>query len=264
CPHNRRRDQCKECKGSGICEHNRRRDRCKECGGTSICKHNRQRYQCKECGGVSVCEHNRQRQYCKECGGVSVCEHNRQRHYCKECWGTGICEHEIKRSQCRECQPRTACCQGAACAAYEEKDRGIAKKWIDGKKLCNRCVRNHPSYAPLKRNEMLRKEEVVFGTILELLPNITTWEHYGDCAVKGGCSKRRPDLRLELGVFTLIVEIDEEQHKNRSCEEKRIGELFQDLGNRPLVVIRFNPDKYTREGATHQGVFSCGTLTTQS
>ena len=31
CPHQRRRNQCKECGGASICQHQRRRSRCKEC-----------------------------------------------------------------------------------------------------------------------------------------------------------------------------------------------------------------------------------------
>ena len=43
----------------GICPHQRRRNECKECGGSSICQHQRQRSQCKECGGASICPHQR-------------------------------------------------------------------------------------------------------------------------------------------------------------------------------------------------------------
>ena len=35
------------------------------------------------------------------------------------------------------------------------------------------------------------------------------------------------------------VEIDENQHTNYSCENKRTMEIFNDLGRRPLVMIRF-------------------------
>ncbi len=42
-------------------------------------------------------------------------------------------------------------------------------------------------------------------------------------------------------------ECDENQHQDYSCENKRIMELFRDFGNRPVVFIRFNPDKYTNE-----------------
>ena len=62
--------------------------------------------------------------------------------------------------------------------------------------------------------------------------------------IDDGCSKRRPGVRIVCMTHTVMIECDEEQHKNTSCEEKRIMEIFQDLGGRPLVVIRFNLDKY--------------------
>ena len=44
----------------------------------------------------------------------------------------------------------------------------------------------------------------------------------------------------------IIVECDENQHKDydTTCEIARINELFTDLGDRPIVFIRFNPDAY--------------------
>jgi len=64
--------------------------------------------------------------------------------------------------------------------------------------------------------------------------------------ITGGCSRRRPDLLLDLIDQVLIVEIDENQHVDYdcSCENKRIMELSQDLAHRPIVFIRFNPDDY--------------------
>ncbi len=58
CPHNRQKNNCKDCGGASICEHNRRRSRCKDCGvgGTSICEHNRVRSFlpfCYECTKIS-------------------------------------------------------------------------------------------------------------------------------------------------------------------------------------------------------------------
>lgn len=66
--------------------------------------------------------------------------------------------------------------------------------------------------------------------------------------IAGGCSKRRPDILIEAGDYNIIIEVDEEQHNTIdycACENKRTMELFQDLGNVPLVMIRFNPDAYT-------------------
>ena len=65
-----------------------------------------------------------------------------------------------------------------------------------------------------------------------------------DKKVNGGCSSKRPDVRIERLTHSIIVEIDEHQHKNYSCENKRTMTLFKDLGSRPIVFIRFNPDKY--------------------
>ena len=67
-----------------------------------------------------------------------------------------------------------------------------------------------------------------------------------DKTVRDGCSKKRPDLLLDLGFQVIIVEIDENQHTDYdcSCENKRIMELSVDVGHRPIVFIRFNPDDY--------------------
>ena len=66
-----------------------------------------------------------------------------------------------------------------------------------------------------------------------------------DKIVNGGCSKRRPDLLLDLGYQNLIIEID---------ENKRIMELSQDLDDRSIVFIRFNPDGYIKDG---ENIKSC-------
>ena len=49
-----------------------------------------------------------------------------------------------------------------------------------------------------------------------------------------------------MGSHIIIVEIDENKHTDYdcSCENKRLMELSQDVGHRPIVFIRFNPDDY--------------------
>ena len=65
-------------------------------------------------------------------------------------------------------------------------------------------------------------------------------------AQTGGCSRRRPDFMFDCIKHIIIIECDENQHKNydATCEEQRNHELFTDLGDRPIVFIRFNPDGY--------------------
>jgi hypothetical protein len=52
-----------------------------------------------------------------------------------------------------------------------------------------------------------------------------------------------------MGSHVIIVEIDENQHTQYdcSCENKRLMEISQDLGHRPVIFIRFNPDNYIDE-----------------
>ena len=67
-----------------------------------------------------------------------------------------------------------------------------------------------------------------------------------DKKVQNGCSKRRPDLLLDLGTHVIIIEVDENKHDTYdcSCENKRLMELSQDLDHRSVNFLRFNPDHY--------------------
>jgi hypothetical protein len=74
-----------------------------------------------------------------------------------------------------------------------------------------------------------------------------------DKKIKDGCSRRRPDIFIDLGYQVIIIEIDENQHNNNydcSCENKRIMELSQDVDHRPIIFIRFNPDDYKSDDKT--------------
>jgi hypothetical protein len=51
---------------------------------------------------------------------------------------------------------------------------------------------------------------------------------------------------MDLFTHTIIVECDENGHKayDTTCEIAKMNETFTDLADRPMVLIRFNPDKY--------------------
>ena len=87
------------------------------------------------------------------------------------------------------------------------------------------------------------KEKAVTDKILSKFPEFT-W--VVDKIVKDGCSRRRPDLLLDLESQVIIVEVDENKHNTYdcSCENKRLMELSRDLAHRPIIFIRFNPDSY--------------------
>ena len=103
CEHDRRKSQCKECKGGSICEHDRQQSTCKECKGGAICVHDRRKAQCKECKGGSICEHDIQKYSCKECKGSGICEHDRVKSQCPDCGGSKICKsrNEPYNTGCR-------------------------------------------------------------------------------------------------------------------------------------------------------------------
>ena len=111
---------------------------------------------------------------------------------------------------------------------------------------CLFCYINMFPDKPVSRNYKT-KEYAVVEFVKTTFPDLS-W--ISDKIVNGGCSKRRPDLLLDLGYQIIIVEIDENQHIDYdcSCENKRIMELSQDVGHRPIVFIRFNPDEYEKDG----------------
>ncbi len=107
-------------------------------------------------------------------------------------------------------------------------------------------VRNHKT-----------KENQIMADLLKIYPNIVR-----DSRISGGCSKRRPDGLIQLDDYNIIIEIDENQHNatGYSCENKRTMEIFQDLGNSPLTVIRFNPDKFAKEQSLFMTTKATGEL----
>lgn len=64
--------------------------------------------------------------------------------------------------------------------------------------------------------------------------------------IDGGCSMKQPDWFFECLTHSVIVECDENKHSSyeTTCEIQRINDLYTDLGDRPIVFIRFNPDEY--------------------
>jgi len=103
------------------------------------------------------------------------------------------------------------------------------------------------------------KETFVAQYVLSAFPNFT-W--ITDKKIQDGCSRKRPDLFLDLGYQVIIVEIDENQHKSYdcSCQNKRIMELSQDVQHRPIIFIRFNPDAYNMN---NMRISSCWMINTK-
>jgi hypothetical protein len=131
----------------------------------------------------------------------------------------------------------------------------IVKDKYDG--YCLRCFMHLFPDKPISRNYKT-KEFSVIEYILQQFPDLS-W--YSDKKIEEGCSKKRPDLLLDLGYQIIIIEIDENQHKSYdcSCENKRLMTLSQDVNFRPIIFIRFNPDDYFDEKG--EKINSCWNIT---
>ncbi len=154
--------------------------------------------------------------------------------------------------------------KGVYCFAHKKQgmvnvvDKTCKSDWCStqvGEKYdgyCLFCFMNLFPEKPVCRNYKTKEYEVVEFVKTEFPELLWT----ADKVVSGGCSRRRPDLLADFGSHALIVENDENQHVDYdcSCQNKRIMELSQDLGHRPIVFIRFNPDEYESNGKT---VTSC-------
>ena len=110
---------------------------------------------------------------------------------------------------------------------------------------CTRCFMYTFPDEPVARNYKIKEKHVTDFVNIHFGEYVESY----DKQIQGGCSKRRPDIFIDLFTHTIIIEIDEDNHNNYDtiCENKRIMELFEDLANRPIVLIRFNPDKYTND-----------------
>jgi hypothetical protein len=271
CEHGRRKNTCRECGGSQICEHGKRKTHCKVCGGSVFCEHEKQKSHCKECGGVSICEHGRRKSICKICGGFEICQHGKLKYCCKECHGSAICLHGKRKRYCKECFGTAFCghgkrkthCRECGGSAFCKHDKVKSRcKECNGSQLCKTqfcetrsqskyngyclpcCIQICPEIEVSKNYKT--KENHVVERITQTFIEFT-W--VADKKVQDGCSRRRPDLLLDMGSHIIIVEIDENKHTDYdcSCEHKRLMELSQDLQHRPVVFIRFNPDDYTNQ-----------------
>ena len=116
---------------------------------------------------------------------------------------------------------------------------------------CSTCLRHRDPFLPRWKN-IKQKEIFIVKEIIQYLPDLD-WitDKIISCQT---CSRRRPDLFIDLYNYSLIIEVDENQHKNydKSCDDKRTMEIFTALCNRPIIFIRFNPDNYDKQ----KGIFS--------
>jgi hypothetical protein len=87
---------------------------------------------------------------------------------------------------------------------------------------------------------ILYKEYIIFKHLKETYTHHIIWN-------KIYCGQYRPDFTICFPDFDILIEIDEYQHKtyNKKNEHDRIENIYY-MVNKPLYIIRFNPDEYDK------------------
>ena len=104
----------------------------------------------------------------------------------------------------------------------------------DEEQLCLfSCTSKHQDYVKRTENalnDFLQKKGLTFVR---------------DGAPAGSCTRRRPDFVFQTPYGVILVENDENQHKNNlcECEQSRMIELHESYGE-AVHFIRFNPDRF--------------------
>ncbi len=144
--------------------------------------------------------------------------------YCEECKLEGMFNIKSKRCKTYNCN-----------LFIKKKFKGYCLRCFIYKFPESKIIRDYGT-REAKVTEFIKKE---FKNL-----NITY-----NKTIDGGCSKNRPDIFIDCLTHSVIIEVDENQHKAKSytpeCEIQRVNNLFTDLADRPIIFIRFNPDSYT-------------------
>ena len=132
-------------------------------------------------------------------------------------------------------------------------------------KKCNGCglyvvnATKHQlcSYCSPGTMKQTTKEATIATLLQENFPNHRfdhnqTFPSDISCAIK----KYRPDFSLDCGFYYLIIECDEDAHRqyDMSCERKRMYEISIGLGV-PVIFVRYNPDHSTTGPSNHPQVY---------
>ena len=111
----------------------------------------------------------------------------------------------------------------------------------DSESKCSRCSEY------LRKRLYCRKQRLVKSWID--MSDLPKYESYDRQLDGGSCGKERPDFMWDAITHKIILEVDEDQHKDRpcECEQTRMANLTNAIGM-PCVWIRFNPDAYKGQG----------------
>jgi len=136
---------------------------------------------------------------------------------------------------------------------------GRDKELLNKDGLCGICC-DKPFYEESKRLNKVKETMMV----RYLRNNIKEGEEIlADKIIDGTCNLYRPDILYDCGSHIVVVECDENQHKNydwQSCslnrslehmEDKRMYEIMVAYGL-PAIFLRWNPDNFSIKGSINK------------
>lgn len=159
----------------------------------------------------------------------------------------GLCKHNQRVASCRTCAPRRYPNSWCSRCKYTQ-----VKKSSKFYPTCRACYcEAHPDEDIAKN--FMQKEKAVHAMLKMALPDVTLVHNK---TIQDGCSSKRPDFCIDMGSHVIVIECDEFQHASYTSENKRTMTIFQDIGSRPLVLLRFNVDGYIDDkGIKHDSCF---------
>jgi hypothetical protein len=195
--------------------------------------------------------------------------------YCNEHKTTGMENVVDKRCRHEYCgkRPKYGTEWGKALYCNEHKTAGMddvmnkrckshfCNTFVRGKfrGYCLRCFVYIFPDEPVSRNYRVKESSVrefIEPYLAKEFPHLTLTF---DKAITGGCSTRRPDTFVDALTHCVFGEVDEEGHNTQAyclCENKRMMGFMQDVGMRPCVHVRLNPDGYVdATGVRHKSPF---------
>jgi len=204
---------------------------CRICHSSQYCEHNKYKHTCRECSPDSkaFCEHNKFKRTCRECSPAAFCKHNIRKDKCRDCSpdSKAFCEHSKFKNDCRICNPDSkAFCK--SCRLFHVNAKNDY--------LCSYCC-------PKSSKRQKTKEMIIYNLLEDYLdyPFIHNKEF-----INNQCLRYRPDFLFESENFFLVLEVDENAHRNydNECEFVRMNNISSVL-LKPTRFIRYNPDDKT-------------------
>ena len=115
------------------------------------------------------------------------------------------------------------------------------------------CLGCFSSLCPeLVKRWQIRREHYVLAEIQRRIPELEPFFITWDCAIGGGCSLKKPDMLWDFQTWYLHIEIDEDNKRHEQCP-RRLIEINKDMGGRPGIVVRVNPDPLLRHSRLPDG-----------